>query len=190
MILFSECGALTYKLIRKLVIPAKPSDKSFIMAVQDQHHSRPSAIMQRLKFNMTVCLAAQSVCDCIDAELRHLIEFCEFGSTLVEMLCDHIVCSIGNSQIQCHLLSELALTFVKAFKLAQAIESAEENASNCSHLQPFMLWGNRLNPCLPRPPRVHVTDAGGSNCQTLAITRRPLTTTMAKLVHLSRKISQ
>ena len=48
-ILLSVCGASTYQLIRNLVSPSKPTDKTFaqlVKLVQDHHQSPPSAIVQ------------------------------------------------------------------------------------------------------------------------------------------------
>ena len=40
------------------------------------------------------------------AEFRHLSEYCE---SLEDMICDHLVCSVVSSSIQCHLLAEQIL---------------------------------------------------------------------------------
>ena len=53
-ILLSVCGSKTYKLIRNLTTPQKPSDKTFaelVDLVQGHQHPKPSAIVQRFKFN-------------------------------------------------------------------------------------------------------------------------------------------
>jgi len=54
-ILLSCCGAATYQLIRNLVSPAKPTDKSFeqlVKLVTDHHQPPPSEIVQRFNFHM------------------------------------------------------------------------------------------------------------------------------------------
>ena len=112
-ILLSVCGPTTYKLIRNLVAPAKPTDKTFtelVALVRDHYQPKPSAIVQRLKFNSCVRQPGQSVAEFM-AELRRLTEFCDFGSALDEMLRDRLVCGINDARIQRRLLSEPALTF-------------------------------------------------------------------------------
>ncbi|KAL5505289.1 hypothetical protein EMCRGX_G006696 [Ephydatia muelleri] len=106
-ILLSVCGPTTYQLIRSLVAPGKPSDRSFpeiVQLVQEHLTPAPSAIMQRFMFNG------------------------RFGDTLEQMLRDRIVCGIKNSRVQRRLLAEPMLTFAKALEIAQASELAEKNA--------------------------------------------------------------
>ena len=53
-ILLSSCGAPTYQLIRNLVAPGKPTDKSFseiVVLVRDHHQPRPSTIVQHFNFH-------------------------------------------------------------------------------------------------------------------------------------------
>ena len=53
-ILLSSCGAQTYQLIRNLVAPEKPTDKTFteiVALVKDHHQPRPSTIVQRYNFH-------------------------------------------------------------------------------------------------------------------------------------------
>ena len=44
------------------------------------------------------------------------------------MLRDRVVCGINEATIQCRLLVEAHLTFQKAIKLAQGMESAAQNS--------------------------------------------------------------
>ena len=53
-ILLSLGGAETYSLLRNLVAPAKPSEKSYneLVRVMNEHQNpKPSVIMERYKFN-------------------------------------------------------------------------------------------------------------------------------------------
>ena len=53
-VLLSSCGAKTYKLIRNLVSPGKPTDKTFaelVNIVKNHLNPRPSTIVYRFKFN-------------------------------------------------------------------------------------------------------------------------------------------
>ena len=58
------------------------------------------------------------------AELQQLSEYCEFGTTLEDMIRDH---RVTNSSIQHRLLAELSLMLQQAHNLAQAMEIAEKN---------------------------------------------------------------
>ena len=69
------------------------------------------------------------------AALRHLSVHCEFGTTLNQMLRDRLVCGVEEPKIQRQLLTELDLTFDKAFELTLAAEAAGRNAKD---LQPTM----------------------------------------------------
>ena len=69
------------------------------------------------------------------AELGHLSEYCEFGTTLNQMLRDRLVCAVEELKIQRRLLAEPDLTLDKVFELALAAEAADKNAKD---LQPTM----------------------------------------------------
>ena len=87
-------GAETYQLIRSLVAPEKPKEKTFdqlVELVQEHHQPTPSAIVQRYKFNSRAQKAEESIATFV-AELRCLAEHCKFGQTLDEMLRDRLVC--------------------------------------------------------------------------------------------------
>ena len=134
-VLLSVCGPATYRLIRNLVSPKKPQEFKFaeiVEIVQKHHNPKPSVIVQRYRFNSRNRRAGESVATYI-AELRHLSEHCEFGSTLNQMLRDRLVCGVEEPKIQRRLLAEPDLTFDKAFELALASESADKNAKD---LQP------------------------------------------------------
>ena len=56
-VLLSCCGATTYQLIRGLVMPAKPIDKSFdeLVTVMKEHlNPKPNIIAERFRFNSRV----------------------------------------------------------------------------------------------------------------------------------------
>ena len=129
-IFFSTVGARTYKLLRSLVAPAKPRDKSFRdlqRALSDHYAPKPSVTVQRLRFNSRNRQPGESVSDYVSA-LRALSEFCEFkASTLEEMLRDRLVCGIDDERIQRSLLAEKELPFARALDLARAVETAGKN---------------------------------------------------------------
>ncbi|XP_065892760.1 uncharacterized protein [Dysidea avara] len=134
-ILLSVCGPATYRLIHNLASPKKPTELKFqdiVDLVTKQHDSKPSVSVQRYRFNTRNRHAGESILTYV-AELRHLSEHCNFGTSLNEMQRDRIVCGIEDPKIQRRLLAEPELTFDKAFGLSLASESADKNAKD---LQP------------------------------------------------------
>lgn len=148
--LLSCCGPSTFALIKSLVAPDKPSEKTFdeLVAVATKHFSpKPSCIMQRLKFNTRSHQQGESIADYV-AALRKLTEFCEFGDKLNKMIRDRLVCGINNERIQRRLLSEPDLTYEKALKLAKTAESADKDTLKLKQQD----CGQDMDP--PKPPVV------------------------------------
>ena len=171
-ILLSVVGAETYQLIRSLVAPAKPKEKSFedlVKLVQEHHQPISSAIVQRYKFNSRTQKPGESIATFI-AELRRLAEHCQFGQTLDEMLRDRLVCGIADSRVQCRLLAEPDLTLKKALELAQAQEMAEKGTQQLQQQRPqpssLLKIGHHKPPIrrkpTARPPQQH--DYSCSRC--------------------------
>ncbi|TWW72848.1 hypothetical protein D4764_15G0002420 [Takifugu flavidus] len=112
--------------MRNLVSPAKPGDKTFdelVKLLKDHFNPKPSEIVQRCKFNSRYRKQGETVMEFV-AVLRKLAQDCNYGDKLSEMIRDRLVCGIVDDRIQRRLLSEPDLTFDKALKLAQAIETA------------------------------------------------------------------
>ena len=131
-ILLSACGAITYRLIQILVAPTKPGVKAYgdiIQLVANDHNPKPSAIVQRFKYNCRVKGPEESIAAYV-AALCHLTKHCAYGTTLDDMLRDHIVCGINDSVIQRRLLGEKELTFARAYEIAQFMESAAKNSTD------------------------------------------------------------
>ena len=129
-ILLSSCGPTTYQLLRNLVAPGKPTDKSFtqiVELVRDHHQPRPSTIVQRFNFHTRSQKPGEKISEFV-AQLRKLSEHCSFGEGLQDMLRDRLVCGCKDYRLQCKLLAETDLTFEKAFKIAKAAETAEKEA--------------------------------------------------------------
>lgn len=129
-ILLSSCGVSTYQLIRNLVAPGKPTDKSFteiVALVKDHHQPRPSTIVQRFNFHTRTQKPGESISVFV-AQLRKLSEFCDFKDTLEDMLRDRLVCGCKDKRLQCKLLAEKDLTFTQALSIAKATETAEKEA--------------------------------------------------------------
>ena len=129
-IFLTVCGPTTYQLVRNLVAPAKPTDKSLaalVKLVEDHHSPQPSVTVHRFKFNSRTQADGETIAAFV-AELRRLSEHCEFGDQLDVMLRDRLVCGVRDTNVQRRLLAESKLTYKKAFDLAQAAEVATQNA--------------------------------------------------------------
>ena len=129
-ILLNIVGGKTYQLIRNLLGPAKPTERSFdeiVEPVRNHYQPVPSVIVQRFNFHTRACKSGENVSTYV-SELRKLSEYCNFGDTLENMLRDRLVCGINDKRVQRRLLAEPGLTFAKALELAQAAETAESNA--------------------------------------------------------------
>ena len=132
---WSVSGSKTYKLIRNLAMPGKPSDKTFkeiVELVQNHKNPKPSAIVQRFKFNTRFRKPGESIASYV-AELQNISEHCDFENTLEEMLCHRLVCKINHEQIQRRLLAESTLDFKKAMKIATSMETAIKNAKDLAN---------------------------------------------------------
>ena len=133
-IFLSSMGSRAYTLLRSLVHPAKPGEKSFkdlCTVLTDHFHRKPSATVQRFKFHSRVRHPGESV-PAFVAALRRLAEHCNFGDSLNDMLRDRLVVGIQDERIQRRLLSDGDVEFQKAFAVSQAMELAAKNAE---HLQ-------------------------------------------------------
>ena len=128
----SVCGAGIYELIRSLVAPSKPTEKTLqelIQLVKDHLMPRPSIIVQRFHFNARNQNETETVSQYV-AELRRLAEHCDFDATLETMLRDRLVCGLRDTKTQRRLLTESQLTFTKALEIAQAQELAEKSVKD------------------------------------------------------------
>jgi len=127
----SLIGPEPYKLLRSLLSPEKPKDKTFeeLAAVLTKHYTpKPSEVVQSFRFFSRVRQPGETVADFV-AELRRLAEDCNFDSALERMLRDRIVCGINDDAIQKKLLAEEKLTYKRAVELAQGTEAANKHHS-------------------------------------------------------------
>ncbi|KAK9513169.1 hypothetical protein VZT92_026728 [Zoarces viviparus] len=88
--LLSVMGAATYGLLRNLVQPRKPKDKTFdkIVAVLKEHYEpKPLLVAERFRFNRCNQKANQPVTQYV-AELKQCASNCEFGANLDASLRD------------------------------------------------------------------------------------------------------
>ena len=101
-VLLTVIGAATYKLLRSLVAPSKPGEKTYqelIQALTAHFSPTPSPIVCRFKFLSRCCQPGESIAVFV-SQLCSLSENCGFGDTLEDMLRDRLVCGICNNAIQ------------------------------------------------------------------------------------------
>ena len=60
-------------------------------------------------------------------ELRSIAEFCDFCTSLEDMLHNQIMCGINDDGIQQKLFAEKTLTYQRALELSQGLETAAKN---------------------------------------------------------------
>ena len=129
-IFLSTVGASTYQLIKSLLAPSKPAERSFdelVKLLRDHHQPPPSDSVQRYMFNTRIRKQGETIALYV-AELRRLAEHCNYGDSLNEMLRDRLVCGVNDNRLQRRLLAEANLTFKKPYEIVQAMEAAERSA--------------------------------------------------------------
>ncbi len=154
-ILLSSVGSQTYSLLRNLLSPVKPGSKTVdeLMDLLKQHFNpKPSEIVQRFKFNSRSREEGETVLDYV-AVLRKLAHDCNYGEKLTEMLRDRLVCGINDDRIQRRLLAETDLTFEKALKIAQAMETANKDVRDLQAQRPETSISGRVHKTSVNPSR-------------------------------------
>src|SRR5258705_2655353 len=110
-VFLSLLGPKHYQLLRNLVAPAKPTEKTYqeLIKVLSNHFSPPpSEIVERYKFNTTVRRPGQSISEFV-SDLRAKAQYCNYAATLEMMLRDRLVCRIQDETMQRRLLAEPGL---------------------------------------------------------------------------------
>ncbi|XP_027869143.1 uncharacterized protein K02A2.6-like [Xiphophorus couchianus] len=128
-VLLSVMGAKAYGLLRNLVQPEKPKDKTFgeIVDILKEHYEpKPILVAERFRFNRCNQKTSQTVAHYV-AELKQQAANCDFGASLDSALRDRFVSGIKNEACQRRLLSEDRLTFAKAFEIALTMETADRD---------------------------------------------------------------
>lgn len=141
-VLLSCVGVQTYTLIRNLLSPERPGDRSYdelVRLLKNHFDPRKSEIVQRWKFNTRNRRSEESVIEYV-AELRKLAQDCNFEDTLKVMLRDRLVCGINDDRIQRRLLAEDGLTFETALKHAQAMEAAKKDIQDLNSKKENAKW--------------------------------------------------
>ena len=132
ILLLSISGPSTYKVIRSLCSPDTPAVKSYddIKNLMRAHmNPQPNVISERFKFNSRDRKPNETIAEYI-AELRRRTEFCNYGTSLSDMLRDRLVCGVNDRKIQLKLLGTVNLTFARAREIAIAMEASVKDSSS------------------------------------------------------------
>lgn len=131
---FSVIGPKTFTLLRNLLQPEKPREKTYeqIVNTLKAHFSpKPLVTAERFRFHRRNQLEGETVTMFV-AVLKKLAEHCEFGDTLNDTLQDRLVCGLRCEGIQKRLLTESNLTLQRAIELSVAMELAAKEAQQLS----------------------------------------------------------
>ena len=107
-IFLNVIGASTYALIRSLLAPSNPKEKSMdelVAALKSHFEPKRNIVAVRYRFYKRNQNQGESVADYV-AELRRLATRCAFDSYLEDALRDRIVCGLRSEQMQKRLLTE------------------------------------------------------------------------------------
>ena len=129
-VFLSVVGATTYALLRDLLAPKKPHEKSLgdlFAALKTHFEPKPLVIEQRFHFHRRDQKPLESIAEYV-AELRKAASFCEFGDFMDDALRDRFVCGLQSELAQKRLLTEETLTFARAIDIARGLEAADRSA--------------------------------------------------------------
>ena len=85
-------------MLKGLVQPYTPIEKTYdeiVEMLKTHFNPKPSPIIQRFRFNTRDRHAGESLAIYV-AELRVLVEYCEFGTTIEDMIRDRLVYGIND----------------------------------------------------------------------------------------------
>ena len=123
-------GMNQYSLIRGMVSPQKPEEKSYdeLVALLKKHFDpEPIVIAERFQYYQRTQGSGESVSEYL-ANLRKLAARCQFGTFLSEALRDRLVCGLNSESIQKALLAKPDLTLESALEIAISMEAAAKKA--------------------------------------------------------------
>ena len=106
-VFLSVIGAKHYELLRNLLAPTQPKDKSFdalVKTLKDHYEPKPISIAERFHFHRRVQAANESVAEYV-AELRRMTVHCEYGAFLEEAIRDQFVWGLRSANIQSGIFS-------------------------------------------------------------------------------------
>ena len=124
-------GRETFGLLRALVSPAKPTDKTFqelTVALTAHLAPKPLVIAERFRFHEREQKEEEPI-KVYAASLQKLAKHCEFGAGLADTLRDRLVCGMKNKKVQRRLLTMKNLTYAMALEEAEMAERAAKDAA-------------------------------------------------------------
>ncbi|XP_076840966.1 uncharacterized protein LOC143485419 [Brachyhypopomus gauderio] len=127
--LLSSVGASAYGLLRNLIQPLKPKDKTFdeiVVIMSNYYEPKPLVVAERFRFRRRVQKNDATVAQ-FAADLKQLAARCNFGDRLDEALRDGFVSGIRDEACQHKLLSTDGLTFARAQEIALNMEAAHRD---------------------------------------------------------------
>ena len=127
-------GGSTFDLLRDLLSPEDPADKSYAelkQALSAHLSPKPLVIGERYRFYQRDQRQSESIAAYV-AELRRLSRTCAFGDHLKEALRDRFVCRLRSAATRRKLLATSGLDFDKAVTNAKADELAARDADEVS----------------------------------------------------------
>ena len=133
-VFLSVVGPKTYELLKSLIAPTLPSDKTIDELYQTlKRHVQPtdSVISRRARFYTRKQKDTESVTDFV-AELKLLAAECEFDAFLDQALRDVFAIGIGDRETQRKLREAKQLTFAEAVEITLARESISRELSGTS----------------------------------------------------------
>ena len=145
-------GSEYYSLLRGLVSPDLPKDKTFddLVSILKKHYDpEPIVIAKHFHFYQRSQGASESISDYV-ANLRRLASCCKFGGFLIEALRDRLVCGMQSESTQKVLLTKENLTLDKALEISQGMEAATLKSKELKGSHPAMAVGapvGVITPC-------------------------------------------
>lgn len=132
--LLTVVGPKHYSLLRGLVSPALPKEKSYdeLSELLTKHYDpEPILIAERFHFYRRNQRSGESIAEYL-ACLRRMASRCKFGAFLSEALRDRLVCGMASENTQKVLLTKANLTLEKAVEISQGMEAAAKQSKELS----------------------------------------------------------
>ena len=136
--LLTVIGSVHYTLLRGLVSPQLPKEKSFdelVVTLKKHYDPEPIVIAERFHFYRRNQGTSESISDYL-ANLRRLASRCKFGTFLPEALRDRLVCGMQSESTQKVLLTKANLTLEKALEISQGMEAVTIKSKELKGSQP------------------------------------------------------
>ena len=124
--LLTVVGSKPYSLLRGLVSPELPKDKTndeLVDLLKKHFDQKPIVIAEHFHFYQRNQKSGESIAEYL-AALRRLASRCKFGTFLTEALRNKLVCGMHSESIIKVLLTKANLTLDKAMEISQAMEAA------------------------------------------------------------------